>query len=185
MSNLSRRIDRYSKEISTSLDLPQVDVVKIIQKHVSRVPLEEREDIVQELTCTILEARPVNLRVLYAICKYTLADYWRRYKSRDLYEHPLDDITERQQGELLVGQMEFERLESVLDAMSLYNTLPNSIRDIVSKRIDGVIVQGVMDSSGITQIPESSRIQPGTALSAKERKELSRFCQKHPELLRS
>lgn len=185
MSNLSRRVDKYSTEIATALGLPQNDIAKIMQKYVKSIPYEEREDLLQELTCSILESTPENLQLLYAICRNKVVDYWRKYKSRELYElSPSND--DHSNSELLVGEIEYQRIEDDLDAKGIYDSLPIDIQAIVKKRLDGLTIQGKPnEETGITEIPESHRIQPGNALTPNERQKLSRFCRKHMELLRS
>lgn len=115
-----------------------------------KVPKEEREDMFQELTLAILEVKADSERLAYAIAKCDWRDWWQKYKIRSHYlagslNARLEDSDgqEVEFGELLIGEVEFERkMQGKIDGEALYNRLPEAIKPIVSKRLLGFSLTG-------------------------------------------
>lgn len=115
-----------------------------------KVPKEEREDLFQELTLAILEQRVDDERLAYAIAKCDWRDWWAKYKVRSHYlagslnaRLESSDDQEFEFGELLVGEVEFERkMAGKIDGQALYSKLPEAIKPIVTKRLLGRALTG-------------------------------------------
>lgn len=111
----------------------------------SKVPKAEQDDFFQELVLAILEHRTKDERLAYAIARFDWVDFWRKYTIRQhFFAGSLNQVyedaegNECQLGELLVGECEFERkMDGKLDAQSIWNQLPDSIKPIVQKRLEG------------------------------------------------
>ena len=132
-----------------------------------KVPKEEREDLFQELTLAILEQGVDCERLAYAIAKCDWQDWWAKFKVRSHFlagslNARLEDSEgqEYEFGELLVGEVEFERkMQGKIDGQALYSKLPEAIKPIVTKRL------------------------LGRALTDVERKRLSRYVKQAPLIL--
>jgi len=132
-----------------------------------KVPSQEREDLFQELTLTLLEKKTKDERLAYAIARCDWKDWWKRYKLHSqFYSGSLNDIVEGEDGskvelgELLVGEVDFERrIIGDLDGKALFDRLPEAIKPIVTKRLIG------------------------RALTDSERQRLSRWVRSRPTIL--
>lgn len=107
-----------------------------------KVPREEREDMYQDLVTAILKSQTTEPKLAYAIAKCDWVDWWRAYKRRSHYSLDTvvtgNDESTATVGELLVGEVEFERkLCGRLNAQEIYQQLPGAIRDVVTKRLVG------------------------------------------------
>ncbi|HUV51897.1 MAG TPA: hypothetical protein VMW64_02330 [Dehalococcoidia bacterium] len=107
-----------------------------------KVPREEREDLFQDLALAVLKAKTEDERLAYTIVRCDWLNWWKRYKIRSHFS--LDTVTEdedgepRTIGELLVGEVEFERkINGKLDAERIWDKLPASIKPIISSRLLG------------------------------------------------
>ena len=111
-----------------------------------KVPREEREDMYQDLVLALLTAGTTEPKLAYAIAKCDWVDWWRAYKRRNHFS--LDTVVTGNDestatiGELLVGEVEFERKLCGRDnALAIYRALSNHIRAIVTKRLTGERLQ--------------------------------------------
>ena len=111
-----------------------------------KVPKAEREDLYQDLVLAILRSGTNEPKLAYAIAKCDWVDWWRAYKIRNHFS--LDTVVTGNDestatiGELLVGEVEFERkICSKHNAREIYKSLPNQIRAIVTKRLIGERLQ--------------------------------------------
>jgi hypothetical protein len=115
-----------------------------------KVPAQEREDLFQELALAILEAKVEDERLAYAIARCDWQDWWEKYMTRSHYYGGNlnatledDDGQEVEFGELLVGEVEFERkMAGKLDGQALYAKLPEAIKQVVNKRLIGKPLTG-------------------------------------------
>jgi DNA-directed RNA polymerase specialized sigma24 family protein len=105
-----------------------------------KVPRQEREDLFQEIALAVLKTKTPDERLAYAIARCDWRDWWKKYKIRQHYS--LDSVTEDEEGnpvtlgELIVGESEFEiKMNGDLDAMRIWNRLPDKIKAIVKKRL--------------------------------------------------
>ena len=112
-----------------------------------KVPREEREDLFQDIALAVLQAKATDERLAYAIARCDWQNWWPKYKIRQHYS--LDSVVEDSEGgrvsfgELLVGEVEFERkLNGDLDGKALYEALPSWVKTIVDKRLMGKSITG-------------------------------------------
>lgn len=110
-----------------------------------KVPIEEREDLFQDIALAILKAKVEDERLAYAIARCDWKDWWKRYKVRQHYS--LDSVIEDDDGspvtlgELIVGEAEFERkMDGKLDAERIWQKLPSYIKPIIQTRLLGKAV---------------------------------------------
>jgi len=129
----------------------------------SKVPQQEREDMLQELTLALLESGLDDPRLQYIRARQVWIDWYRRYKTREHYggmslDYDLGDG--HTLGEYLVSGVAFENeVNGELDGRRLYASLPDGLKPVVAKRLSG------------------------KALTPAERQRLSRFARQHIELL--
>lgn len=110
-----------------------------------KVPKQEREDMFQELTLAVLEARTKDEAFGYAICRCDWRNWWQKYKTRQHYlagslNRILLDADNQavELGELLVGECEFEaKMDGKLDAERIWSKLPLVIKRVVNLRLIG------------------------------------------------
>lgn len=115
-----------------------------------KVPREEREDMFQELALALLEVRTNDERLAYTIARCDWRNWWEKYKIRQHYlagslNRTLTDGegNEVEFGELLVGEVEFERkMQGKIDGEALYKQLPAWVQRLVSKRLAGYPIRG-------------------------------------------
>lgn len=115
-----------------------------------KVPREEREDMFQELALALLEARTKDERLAYTIARCDWRNWWEKFKTREHYLAGSLNRTvsngeggEVEFGELLVGEVEFERkMQGKIDGEALYKQLPGWVQRLVSKRLAGYPIKG-------------------------------------------
>ena len=123
-----------------------------------KVPRQEREDMFQDIALAVFKVKAKDERLAYAIARCDWRNWWEKYSIRQHYS--IDTIVEDDEGnpvtfaELLVGEVEFERkMDGKLDAERIWDKLPKLIKPLVHKRLIG------------------------KALTATERKQMSRYVQ--------
>ena len=123
-----------------------------------KVPRQEREDMFQDIALAVFKVKAKDERLAYAIARCDWRNWWEKYSIRQHYS--IDTIVEDDKGnpvtfaELLVGEVEFERkMNGKLDAERIWDKLPEPIKPLVYKRLIG------------------------KALTATERKQMSRYIQ--------
>jgi hypothetical protein len=98
----------------------------------SRVPRDEREDFMQELSLKLIELKCPDEKLAYTIARCDWVDWWRRYAKKEATYTSLEAMLETREGEgqneailadLTTGAMEYETREDckakrILDAMS-------------------------------------------------------------------
>ena len=115
-----------------------------------KAPQQEREDLYQELAIKLLELRPQDDKLAYAVARCDWKDWWKAFKMRSNYNwESIERISDAEDGEdygqdaidrqmyhsaILDGQVEIERKT---DADILWNLLPKPIQAIVNKRLEG------------------------------------------------
>lgn len=115
-----------------------------------KVPAQEREDLFQELALAILEAKVEDERLAYAIARCDWRNWWQKYMTRSHYlagslnaKWEDEDGQEVEFGELLVGEVEFERkMNGKLDGQALFAKLPEPIQRIITQRLLGKALTG-------------------------------------------
>ncbi len=115
-----------------------------------KAPQQERNDIYQELAIRLLESRPINDKLAYAIARCDWKDWWAAYTIRNNYNFAsIERIADSEYGsdygqnaiarqeyhsQLLIGEIEMER---TADLNKLWGLLPAKIQAIVTKRFNG------------------------------------------------
>ena len=110
-----------------------------------KVPTNEQQDVFQELITAILASGTTDAAFAYTIARRDVQDWWRQYKRHSqYYEGYLSDVVTNAEdeatelAELLVGEVEFERkMISKLDARRLWRQLPENIKPLILKRLQG------------------------------------------------
>ena len=121
---------------------------KIALKHAyifsRKAPKQDREDLFQELLIALLEANTPDKPLSYAIARCDWRNWWERRMTRSHYlGGSLNKTIETEEGsyelgELLVGEVEFERkMDDKIDTETLYNKLPDFIKPLIDKRLAG------------------------------------------------
>ena len=108
-----------------------------------KVPREDRDDFFQDLTMTLLEAKTADERIAYTIARGDWKNFWEKLKTR---EHFVNGSLNRtvldaeghsvEWGDLLIGEVEYERLDAEIDGKALFHTLPEWIQRLISDKLD-------------------------------------------------
>lgn len=135
------KVDEYIETVRT---LPANAKIALRTAYIfsRKVPRHEREDMYQDLVLAILQSQTTEPKLAYAIAKCDWVDWWRAYKIRNHFSLDTvvtgNDESTATLGELLVGEVEFERkVCGRLNAQEIYQQLPMVIRDVVTKRLIG------------------------------------------------
>ena len=148
-SEFAAHVEQFLHEIE---DMPkyQRNALKYAFIFSRRAPKEERQDLYQELSLKLLEARCKDDKLAYAIARCDWKDFWKAYKLHSQYNlDSIERMADSEDGggygqdaidrmayhaELLTGEAEFE---NSIDARLLFNKLPEHIKAIVNKRLTG------------------------------------------------
>jgi len=135
VSTIEAQLKRMTKRNKASLLALQT---AFIFSH--KVPRQEREDLFQELFLTLWEKHISDNGIAYAVARCDWANWWRAYKIRSHYS--LDSVADDESGDtfgdLLVGVCDFEaQICGKIDGDRLLEALPDYVRKIVQKRLDG------------------------------------------------
>ena len=110
-----------------------------------KVPVEERQDLFQELVTAILDSGTEDAAFAYTIARRDWQNFWSKYKLHSQFwgGYLSETITnsdgeETELAELLVGEVEFENRQiDKLDAERLWHQIPADIQKLVTKRLQG------------------------------------------------
>jgi len=140
--------DEYRAKVESYLDtikaLPREAKLALKMAYIfgSKAPREEREDLFQQLTLTLLKANVTDEKLAYSIARCDWLDWYRKYKIRQ--HTSLDSVVEDTEGnattpgELLVGEVEFEtKMDGRLDAELMWQKIPPDIKPLILKRLEG------------------------------------------------
>jgi hypothetical protein len=140
--------EQFAEQVECTLEtikqLPQSAKVALKSAYIfsRKVPSCEREDFYQDIVLAVLKAKTNDEKLAYAIARCDWKDFWNKYKIRQ--HMSLDDVMENENddgktlGEMISGELEFERkIDSEMDALSLWNKLPDNIKAIVTQRLIG------------------------------------------------
>ena len=135
--------------LSHRLGIPKDKLSGVLAFWVARVPDTERHDWAQGLSMILLESRPNNAALAFAIARARTIDWWRRYKLRQHYhldfESEEGDVSERfdrDMREYLTGVDQYQQIEGKVDAESLWSKLPPKVQAVVTKRLVGTRLTG-------------------------------------------
>jgi hypothetical protein len=110
----------------------------------SKAPIEEREDLFQELALALLKAKAKDERLAYAIARCDWRNWWGKYRIRQ--HTSLDSVVDDGEGnattlgELIVGEADFEeKMDGKLEAHRIWQKLDSfpAIKTLVAKRLTG------------------------------------------------
>lgn len=160
LDRVEHRLDDEQAEYSDRVEayIVAIRAMSIENRHAIRAayifsrkaPKEEREDLFQELMVKLLEVRAPTEALAYTIARCDWRDWWKSYRTRaGFVETSLNSVVlnndgdEVEYGELLVGEVEFERLvDGKLDGQAIWDHLPDYIKRLVSKRLTGRGITG-------------------------------------------
>jgi len=105
-----------------------------------KVPRQNREDVFQDIFLALYQHKVTDNGLAYAIARTDWVDWWQSYKIRSHYS--LDSVANQDTGDtfgdLLVGVCDFEaQICGKINGDRLLEALPQRIRGIVQKRLDG------------------------------------------------
>ena len=105
-----------------------------------KIPRRDRQDFFQDIFLTLWEKRIQDNGLAYAVARCDWANWWRAYKIRSHYS--LDSVANDESGDtfgdLLVGVCDFEaQILGKINGDRLLEALPDYVRHIVQKRLDG------------------------------------------------
>ena len=119
----------------------------------AKAPVQEREDLFGVLTLGVLQSQTKDEKLGYAIARCDWLNWWKKWVIRQHYS--LDSLLEEVEqetgnptlhAELIVGAVEYERLiDGKIDAELLWNKLPDNIKPLIEKRLQG---QALTHSNG-------------------------------------
>lgn len=148
-SEFAAHVEQFLHEIE---DLPkyQRNALKYAYIFSRKAPKEERQDLYQELSLRLLEARCKNDKLAYAIARCDWKDFWKAYKLHSQYNlDSIERMADSEDGggygqdaidrrmyhaELLTGECEFE---ATIDSQILFSKLPHDVQGIVAKKLSG------------------------------------------------
>lgn len=147
--SFGEHVESFLKQIEK---LPQQQRIALKYAYIfsRKAPKEERADLYQELSLTLMEKRIKDDKLAYAIARCDWKDFWKAYKLHTQYNYEsIERLADSEDGsdygqnaierrmyhaELLTGEVEYE---SKLDADTLFKKLPEAIQKIVTKRLTG------------------------------------------------
>lgn len=141
-----------------------------------KVPIDERQDLFQELFVAVLDSGTENPAFAYTIARRDWQDWWRSYKVRShFYGGYLSEVITNSDGEetelaeLLVGEVEFERKQiEKLDGERLWQQIPADIQVLITKRLQGKPL-------GAPRLRKAGRPKSNGSLNDTERQRLNRW----------
>ncbi len=124
-----------------------------------KAPREEREDLMQELTLRLLQARVADERMAYCVARCDWKDWWRAYKVRAHLSLDMDvsesgrlavdgnnvatDDNPATLADTLIDSIRYETLvDGKLDCQRIWHKLPDNIRAIATKRLRNKALTG-------------------------------------------
>jgi hypothetical protein len=141
--------DKTVQVLSSETGIGQKQLESIVTWNLQKVSLQDRDDLLQEFSIALLEVKPRQANLAYAICRNQLVN-WHRHSSY-VSKHEIgslnwtvedEDGEEVEAIELVAGEVEFEyKLASRIDANTLFQKLPPRIKRIVARRLLGIKIK--------------------------------------------
>jgi hypothetical protein len=152
LSNLNAQIDDCAAALSRRLHFPEKQIARILCYWSKRVPLDEREDLIQGLTLKALQESPPSLRLAFCVLKRDTQDYLRRYYTHARSNLSLSAPTIESKrralangdetytlGELIPDTFEFDAVVQLkLDTARLLAEMDSETQQIVGRKLCGV-----------------------------------------------
>lgn len=108
----------------------------------SKAPLEEREDLYQDLFLAIWKIKPDSEKLAYSIARCDWIDFWKAYKTKQHVN--LESITESENNtpenlaNMIIGHVEYEnKYDGNIECETIWNRIPDDIKPIVVKKLSG------------------------------------------------
>lgn len=135
VSTIEAQLKRMTKRDKGSLIALQTAFI-----FAHKVPRQNREDFFQDIFLALYEHNVTDNGIAYAIALHDWSDWWSAYKIRSHYS--LDSVANKETGQtfgdLLIGVCDFEaQIQGKINGDRLLESLPERIRGIVQKRLDG------------------------------------------------
>ena len=151
-SDLNAQIDDCAAALSRRLHLPEQQLAKILCYWSKRVPVDEKADLVQDLTLKALQESPPSLRLAFCVLKRDTQDYLRHYITYSRSNLSLSSPTiESKRRAMLRGDetytladmipdtLEFEAIvELKHDTAKLLAEMDSEAQQIVGRKLSGV-----------------------------------------------
>lgn len=141
LDNLTSMIDSIAGALANALMLPGKDVAKIITYWCRRAPLDEREDLVQELAEKLLKENPPTLKLAFITLKRDTIDYLRRYYTMSRSNLSLDTPTgdgDCTLGDMVADTIEFEEMVNLKrDTIALLDLMDSKTRRAIGRKLAG------------------------------------------------
>lgn len=127
----------------------QTVAIRTAYRFAKRVPMQERKDMFDSLYLSLMQQGLTDVGLAHSVAMHDWADWWRAYKIRSHYSLEaltVEETTERDMdghampayGRYLIGVCDFEeQILGKVTADSLMAQLPDHIRTIVQKRLEG------------------------------------------------
>lgn len=135
------KVETYLEAIK-AMPIEAKNALKVAYVFSRKVPREEREDMFQDIALAVFKAKASSEKLAYTIARLDWLDWWDKYKIRQ--HTSLDSVVETDNGnpvalgEMLVGEVEFEtKINGKMDAERIWDKLPEDIRPLVLKRLEG------------------------------------------------
>ena len=150
--NINQQIDDCAAALSLRLHLAQKQLAKILCYWSKRVPIDERTDLVQELTLKALQESPSSLRLAFCVLKRDTQDYLRRYYTYTRSSLSLNSPTIVNQrrslaegdkpytlADVIPDTFQFEAvMEMKADTAKLLAEMDSKTQQIVGRKLTGV-----------------------------------------------
>lgn len=150
---LSEQVRQTALALSKRLGIKALDLQKSLGYWLKRVPSEEREDVLQLISIKLLENQPKNNALAFACIRGDVKNWWQAYKIRQhqsleslakvgVRDESREQCYQRLQSDTITGCCEYETIDSNLNASRIWNSLPDDIKPIISKRLQGKRLNG-------------------------------------------
>ena len=141
LDEINTHIDDCASALSRKLHFPRKQLARILCYWAKRVPIDEREDLIQELTLKVLAEAPESLKLAFVIMKRDTIDYMRKFYTFEKSRLSLDTPTSEDStlGDIIPDTFEFTEVVNLkADTARLLAEMGATIRGIVGRKLAGV-----------------------------------------------
>ena len=145
--------DKVAAALASIKKLPAESKIALKTAYIfsRKAPRQDREDLFQELFMAVLESNTKDEPLAYAIARCDWRNWWAKRMRHQQYLGgslnkvvAADDGHETEVGELIVGEVEFERVMiDRIDAETLFARLPKWLQPLINKRLVGMALSAV------------------------------------------
>ena len=146
LPSLSTRwlIDETALVVAKILKLPVKQLAKVIQYWVTRVPINERADLIQHLVMKLLQDKPANIKLAFITVKRDTFDYMEKFWTWEKSKLSLDTKIERDDGDMwtsgaaIVDLIQFEEILNLgADLRALLQSMDKRVRIAIADKLAG------------------------------------------------